>query len=384
MKAKSLGSMNPDAYEAGIEIGDAVAGIEPEAIVLFSSIHYNIEEFYEGLMSGKLNRDVIVFGGTGDGFYETSATSNVGISALAISSEGKIRWAVSVKTDSNEQPDIAAEACARDVLAQLGGRADLALAMADISNDGVKLVAGLSRAMKNPFLGGLTGDDWQFKKGCIMVNGKTYTRAVAVLGMSGDFAFALNTASGWKPLGKIGVIDEVSGNVVHTIDGKRAFDFIEEQFGMPPAEATLGMIPMASYDSHNSQHFFLRTPSKLDIASGDVTYFGSLERGASVRVCNATVEDVLDGVNEAVTKIGALQFNPICAIVISCGARKWILRDRSREEVHRIFSALDREIPMIGLPSVGEIGPFRQENGSYSHSFFHNVSIVVLLLGGKK
>jgi hypothetical protein len=46
-----------------------------------------------------------------------------------------------------------------------------------------------------------------------------------------------------------------------------------------------------------------------------------------------------------------------------------------------VLAAIGRRIPLIGLPSFGEIGPFRNEAGEYTPTFFHNVTFVVCLFG---
>jgi hypothetical protein len=381
MKSKSSHSMNPDSYEAGFEIGKSLADIKPEAIFLLSSIHYDFREIFDGLYDGLGSRDMIIFGGTSDGFYEAACVSNIGVSALGINSYKKISWSVSIQKGWDVDSYEAAQKCMKALLHKMNGRVDIAVVMADLGCDGVKVVEGVRDVFQKPFVGGLTGDDWNFKEGYVFVNGAIYRNSVGILGMSGDFSFALNTASGWKPLGKTGTIEESQGNVVHLIDGKTAFDFLEEQYGIPPAEVALGVIPLAVYESEVSENFFLRAPAKIDMASGKITYFGSIDEGKQVRVCCATEEDVVSGVNEALTGVGAFGFKPKCAFIVSCASRKWILKERISEEINRVFNLVGKTIPLLGFRSFGEIGPFRKPNGAYTNVFFHNESYAILFLG---
>lgn len=381
MAGKSSSTTNPDSYEAGFEIGENLSTIHPEVILLFTSVHYDLHDLVDGIYSGLETHDVLIFGGTGDGIYETENVADYGVAALGINSFGRIAWSISVRTETTGDSYAVARKCARDLLKQSGGPPNLALVLADLNCNGVRMVEGIRSVLDIPVIGGLAGDDWQFKTGYIVANGAVHRHAVGMLGMSGDFSFVINCASGWKPLGQTGLVEDVEDNVIRTIDDKTAFQFIEEQFGMPPADAALGMIPLAAYESPDSEHFFLRTPSNLDVETGEITYFGTIPKGTPVRVCNATVDDVVAGIDQALKGMGKLSFEPTCGLVISCGARKWLLGDRNAEEVSRVFDIMGKKIPLIGVPSYGEIGPFRNADGTYSKPFFHNVSYVIALFG---
>lgn len=69
-------------------------------------------------------------------------------------------------------------------------------------------------------------------------------------------------------------------------------------------------------------------------------------------------------------------------MVISCAGRKWLLEDRANEEVEQVLATLGQRIPLVGFPSFGEISPFRKPDGTYSDTFFHNVTFVICAIGG--
>ena len=99
MRYLSAKSILTDQYRAGLEIGTALAAISPEVILLFASISYDpdFSEFFEALYDALGSTSVIVFGGTGDGIYETSGAENYGICALGISSDGRISWSTALE-----------------------------------------------------------------------------------------------------------------------------------------------------------------------------------------------------------------------------------------------------------------------------------------------
>ncbi|MBE9546129.1 MAG: hypothetical protein IMF10_01375, partial [Proteobacteria bacterium] len=92
MKCKSVSSENVDPYNAGSEIADSLEEIKPEVILLFPSVHYaDFTDLYDGIFDVLENPDTIIFGATGDGFYETNRVGSRGVAALGINSFGKIK-----------------------------------------------------------------------------------------------------------------------------------------------------------------------------------------------------------------------------------------------------------------------------------------------------
>jgi hypothetical protein len=384
---RSVSSVATDAYRAGHEIGISLQEISPEIILLLTSISYEQDfgDLFDGLYDALGTSEILVFGGTGDGIYETSRTAHYGICALGITSKGKLEWSISVEEGVAADSYSAARACASNVIDRLGGQLDFAFVLADgVKADGSKVVAGLESVMQVPFFGGLTGDDRKFTRSRVIVNGRAVEDAVAVLGGAGDLPFRINAASGWTPIGEMGRVEDCQCSIVRRISGVSAQTFMKTQLGKPVSESDLGVIPLATYKRLSEGHFALRTSSRIDPASGSITTFGSIEPGEMVRVCTATREEVIKGVKTAMQGVIGSGFTPAAAIVISCAGRKWLLEDRGDKELREVFNSLGTNIPLIGFPSFGEISPFRKSDGSYTPALFHNVTFVICLLGNKE
>ncbi|MBI5576250.1 MAG: FIST C-terminal domain-containing protein [Deltaproteobacteria bacterium] len=384
MRYRSASSISTDAYLAGLEIGESLKEISPETVIFFASISYerNFAELFDGMRDGLGSEDAVLFGGTGDGFYETSQTANYGASALGIHSGGKIRWSAASAVGVEEDSFLAARSCALAAAAGTGSPPTFAFVLADGTKaDGSGIVAGVESVIGAPFFGGLTGDDRKFKRSRVLLNGAELENAVAILAASGEIPFAVNAASGWTPIGAPGNIEDGESGTIRRINGMTAQAFMKEQLGKPLGEADLGIVPLAAYRQADDEYFFLRTPSHLDRESGAIATFGSIEAGTAVRVCTATRPDVLDGVLRAAEGVEARGFTPAAALVVSCAGRKWLLSDSGKEEVDLVLSAFGGKIPMAGFPSFGEISPFRKPGGAYTQTFFHNVTFVVCLLG---
>ena len=384
MRCKSTSSINTDGYRAGSEVGEALRDTAPEVVLVFASITYEgqFPDVFEGLRDGLEAPGALIFGGTSDGIYETDRVAHHGICALGLNSDGALRWSTHWERDVRADSFGAARRCAERVKEDLGGEVDFAFAFADgVKADGSQIVAGLSTVLATPFLGGLAGDDRKFLQSRIFLNGEVHEDAVGLLAARGPISFIVNSASGWCPVGEPGIVEEAHGSTVERISGMTPQTFLREQIGKVPGETDLGIVPLATYHGAGGGHYFLRTPSSFDAQTGAATMFGSLERGAAVRVCTATRDDVLHAVEDAMRMTKREGFEPCAALVVSCAGRKWLLEEGIAAEVEKVLAAVGRRIPLVGLPSFGEIGPFRDATGAYTPTFFHNVTFVVCLFG---
>ncbi len=383
MKSKSARSLNTVAYKAGLEVGEALSELHPEVVFLHSSVHYagHFQELFEGLLDGLENPSAILFGCTGDGIYETQGVSHHGVCAMGFHSGGQIQWTVAVRSPAGDDPVTASRACAAELLQNAGAPLSFAWIFTDGKTDGSGVAQGVGEMLTCPFMGGLAADDRKFTHSYVFVNGQALENAIIMLGASGPLGFAVHTASGWTPVGQLGVIDCVQGNTIQRIDGKSAVTFLYEQLGKVPGETELGMIPLAVNRPGDENHYFLRAPSNFNAETGAATMFGSMEAGAEVRVCTASRDALLGGVDEAIAEIQKAQLQPCAALVVSCAGRKWQMEERWPEEVEKLRQAFGADFPLIGFPSFGEIGPFRKADGSYSASYFHNLTFVICIIG---
>jgi len=386
MRYLSSKSTLTDPYRAGIEIGAALAPISPEVVLLFASMSYDpdFSDFFEALYEALGNPSIIVFGGTGDGVYETYGAENYGVSALGISSGGRVVWSTALEVGVQADSFGAARLCAAKALAASPAIPEFRMVLADGARaDGHAIVNGVAAEIPGPFFGGLTGDDRKFTGSKVFLNGKEFDDAVAILTGYGNLDLAVNAASGWTPVGEEGVVEDNLGCEIRTISGQNAQAFMAGQLGKPLGESDLGIVPLAAYQAGSREHFCLRTPSQLHPDSGAVSTFGSVENGSVVRVCSATKEDVLKGVEDAMLGLTAesLGFVPAAAIIISCAGRKWLMSDKGEKELAAFMQRLGKAVPLVGFPSFGEISPFRLADGAYTTVSFHNVTLVICLLG---
>ena len=91
--AKSAHSLASDPYRAGIELGNALAGIEPELVLVFAAVaHARNPELLEGLYDALGSRAIVVAGNSGDGYFVPGQAANLGVAALGLTTQGGARF----------------------------------------------------------------------------------------------------------------------------------------------------------------------------------------------------------------------------------------------------------------------------------------------------
>ena len=350
--------------------------------MLFCSNHYH-EQASElaAAVKDTLGENVLCCGCTGDGVYWSGGASNLGVVALGIHSDGQAKWAATLARGLGPQSAATARHAAERLREQLGSEPVFSLVFADgCQADGASLVEGLGEVLHGPCLGGLAADDRKFVRSAVFLGEEVAQDALLLVGAAGKVPFGVSAASGWCPIGEHGTVTSAAGTKVIRVDGQPANAFIRNQIGQAVRPLDLGIVPLAEYPDRADDRYVLRTPSAVDEATGEVALFGRIPEGSSVRVCRATMSEIIDGVDTALSEASQSELKPAAAILISCAGRRWLLTEAGSEEVARVRERLG-DIPLIGLPSFGEIAPFRRSDGSYSPLLFHNVTFVACLLG---
>ncbi|PIQ23465.1 hypothetical protein COW36_09240 [bacterium (Candidatus Blackallbacteria) CG17_big_fil_post_rev_8_21_14_2_50_48_46] len=376
----SASTQIPDPFRAGIQIGEKLLPIAPEVVFLFASCQYleNLSELAEGLYE-ILGENLILLGGTSDGFYETEAVAHHGVSAFAINAQGRVVWKLAcVELREADWSKTAAQA-AREALVPEQDPV-LAFVFADgIYANGTQIAEGLRQVLSIPCLGGLVADDRRFKKTGLIANRQVIENSVLVLTASGDLPFWINAATGWMPTGDTSQVSSVQGNQLKQIGTQTAMKFIAEQTGRMVGAMDFGVVPLAVQAEVGQDIKVLRTSSDSNPETGSISLFGEVPLGAEINVCRSTLEEIIQAVDQALLPFDEARFKPAAVMAVSCAGRKWLFQEGGKEELNRIKTLLG-PLPLVGFLSFGEIGPFYR-HGEYSASYFHNMTFVVCVLG---
>lgn len=379
MRAKSSSTIVTDPYRAGIALGESLASMSPEVVFLFSSIHYSVPELLEGLHDALDLDEVIVVGNSGNGFYETTVSSDHGAVVLGLSSDGRVRWRLAYAERLREDLDHKVEKLMASL--SIDGEAPcLGYLVSDFSIDVSRIEAVLRETLSFPVVGGLAADDYLMQSSYIYVNREVFSNALVVLAAYGDLRFSIHVGQTSKTIGHSGRIEAIEGTQLHRIDGISAKDFIERETGKPVLQTDRGTISLLVLDAEFSEEKRLRSiiPELLD-RQGSLGLIGGIAGGRSVQVCLARPEDLIAEIHTIAEAASFSAKGPIAALVISCSGRKTLLGAQIAHEVRALTHAFAPGLPLAGFTSYGEIAPLPRADG-YTRNLFHNMTYVLLVI----
>ena len=372
-------SIDPDSEEAVAEILEqcqkTLEGNVPQAGVLFAAVDFDHALILKCIDEVFPNLELI--GSTTDGelssvleFQQDSVTL-----MLFCSDEVEIRAAIGRKV--SQDPVAIAHQAIESAKATLTQTPQFCITTPEsLTTSATAILEGLTLGMGTaPVFGGAAADQSQGNQVYQFYKTEVLDDAVPVLIFAGNFLFSHGAASGWKPIGKQGVVTRSERNVIFTIDDQPALAFYQHYFDdfAPDAAYPLAVFPPGE------DRFFLRGPLTHDPVSGSITISGDIPPHAVVQITEAAQSDILDASIAAFKEAKAAYpgKKPAAGLFFSCAWRRWILGTETEQEYRAITEHLDAELPICGFYTYGEIAPLSQ----HGKTFFHNTTFTTLLFG---
>ena len=185
-------------------------------------------------------------------------------------------------------------------------------------------------------------------------------------------------------MGRPGRVEDAEGTNIRCVDGVSAMDFIERETGKPVLQTDRGIVSLTIIDPDQPNVRRLRSiVPDFSTDAGHLGLYGGIETGKTIQVCLARPDDLINEVHAIAEAATQLDFQPKAAVIVSCGGRKQLLGDKIHHETAALNAAFADQLPLVGFPSFGEIGPLQSADG-YSRNLFHNMTYVLLLLGDHK
>jgi len=244
------------------------------------------------------------------------------------------------------------------------------------------LVRGIQEVLPAgiPIAGGLACDR-DLTHCWVNANGELRDDAVCAVGLIGDkVELVCSSGGGWKPMSNKHVANKTQGKRIYEIDGQPAYDVFAQQlasntinespWALPVANHTLAL-KLAGVD-------LVRSLFASDKDEGWLELAGDVPEGVEIQFMESTVDELLDGVDEAVhgirMKTVGLADNSLC-VFVGCAGRISILGDRTPEEAKKLRAAIGQNIPQAGMYSLGEI-----LTTTCGHPQVHNLTIATIVI----
>jgi hypothetical protein len=225
--------------------------------------------------------------------------------------------------------------------------------------------------------GGCAGDGNRLETTYVWGDGPPEQAAVIGLGFYGErLQIGVSAIGGWRPFGPNRVITRSTKNVLHEFDGRAALALYKQYLGKYAEELPASglMFPLELHGDESGRRV-LRAILAVNEAEQSITYAGNVPEGAQARFMFATIDDLIQGSHVAarssMERLGA--FKPELSILVSCNGRRYVLKQRTEEELEAVREALGEQTAVTGFYSYGEIAP--ADNGGRSQ--LHNETMTI-------
>lgn len=375
MKTHIFHSEDPCTKEAMKDIISSIKGCHckpmPQLAILFCDVDHDYRYIIDAIY--RVFPNILLIGCTSDGEISSEMVSEGGITLALISSKKikfDIRKAENLSTSLSES--------IKESLSniELESEKSCCIMLSDsLTISGEKVLFETQKYInKIPVFGGLSADQWEFKKNYQFFNREILSDAVVYCFFTGEYEIFSSFASGWNPIGEYFLVTKSCDNIVHTINNQKATDFYKKFIGK--VDSPFGEYPLAVYLNKDKKFYsYLRAPLKFNQKNGTVYFAGNIPQGSYVRITETDRDRVIYESESSFQKSFMSNRGYDLGIMFNCASRKYLLGSKKDVEIN-LFSKICPNTPLIGLYCYGEIG----YNSNTGYSNFFNQSFVAMVI----
>jgi hypothetical protein len=224
--------------------------------------------------------------------------------------------------------------------------------------------------------GGFAADGNRWMETHVWCDGDPERSSVVALAFYGDrLRIGVSTGTGWDPFGPDRLITKSKGNVLYEIDGHPALNLYRQYLGQyarsleasgfffPQSPDLLDsglMFPLAVRLGDNQERV-IRAIIGMNEEERSITFAGNVPEGSYARMMRGRIEHLIDGARAAgiASTRNPASFTPQFSLLVGCTGRRYVLKQRTEEEVEAINAVLGDQTVVTGFYAMGEIGPVR-------------------------
>lgn len=381
MKAGAAVTRNPNAYEAGLALGDSLARLAPDLVLVFGTGHYaSGNQLVEGLFDAIDRPELVVVGNAGDGYYSAIDSGDLGASALGITFGPGTRLHLATATGVATDTAAAVRAVLDGVDATIGDRASTHVFLqVDVRADPVVLEELLCGERRFPIVGGLVSDLHGLAKAAIFANRQLVVDGAVALAIEGPHEVRVHVANRFEWTSAIARVDVADGTIVRSIEGRRATEFVERETKRPLQLPSSSVSLLTIVDDAGASSRVRGIVADYEDSTGALRLYGRIVAGDRVRAGTADPESMLADVRALGASLSTKSRRPVAGLLLSCNGRRWLLGSRAPDEVRALVDALG-PIPLVGFPSFAELAPVTNAPRAMP-SALHNMTYVLVLFG---
>jgi methyl-accepting chemotaxis protein len=384
---RSLQSGTARAAEEAIGKARAALGDgQPHFGLVFSGPDHDLAEVMRTARAAAGGADLIACTTAGE-FTEDGLTHG-GVAALLVTSDEadhSLAFSAGLKGDharvAEELASAFPEAHAR-AQARRHGASTTILLTDGLAGTAEKAVAALRErtGFAQQIVGGAAGDEGRFKATAVGAGERVASDAAAALHVFSRKPWGVGLGHGLQPSSARMHVTRASGNVLHQIDGRPAFDAYRDH----AAGRGVQLEPQSagSYMIGNELGIFLfdrlnRARAPLSVgADGSLNLAAEVPQGASICILDGQPANMVAAAREAAQEAArGLEGHKAAGVVVfDCVCRGMILRDQFQQEIDAVRDVFGA-VPVAGFLTYGEIARYGGKLDGW-----HNATAVVVAI----
>lgn len=372
--------------QAAVQVKNQLDSANTDLVIVFASPEFAQDEVL-AIISRTLRPKRLIGSSTG-GLILANGVASRGITIAGINSDD-MDFGISALNDVASQ-DMHSNGfnLARKASQDMGGspHKEVFISLSEgIEQNSSQFIRGVREALGLvfPVLGGVSSDDFKNKNLFQFFQDKVLRRSAVGLILGGSARLAIGCRHDFKPLGKPRTITRVEGPLIRTIDDKPAIEIYKHFLG--PDANSIKDAPLNSYAAPYPLGVYLREPGQyllrniIDILDdGSILCHEGITTGCEVHLMISNNESCLASATLAakLAKGSLTERQPKLVLVFESLARQKILGRDAVREIQAIRNVLGQAVPLIGMCTYGEIGPFGTLN-NIKNIYLHNDSIMI-------
>jgi len=236
-----------------------------------------------------------------------------------------------------------------------------------------------------PMVGGMASAGSEPDQNVMFSSEQVSTQGAVGVVLTGNVHISTLVSQGCRPFGEPAIVTEAEENIIHTLAGKSALQFLEENYRKASARdqvlARQALFVGAVVDELKQipEHgdFVIRSVVGLDQNSGAIALSDRAKVGDTVqfhvRDSSSAHEDLeLICSNEKTYSSSIDLSDPKGALIFSCNGRGFRMFNEKNHDVSMLRQKLGK-FPAAGFFCAGELGPIGNKN--FIHSFTASIAL---------
>jgi len=357
--------------------------------IILNTIHYHPSQTLEALQ--EILEEAKIIGCTTAGIILSEAIEMRGVAVVAVKSD-ELHFGIShIPEILSQDLRQAGNLLARKAMNDFGmiPRQGFLFFMDGLLKNSDPLIKGLQEVFGTLFCmaGAGSCDDFHFKKTYQYCQDMFLTNGACGLLIGGSLNFVAASRHGFRPLGRPRIVDRSQGNIIKTIDGKKAYSLYEEFLGEEAsALRSKTFSPMATLYPlgiflDEEKEYLLR--NAVDILSdGSIVCPGEIPEGKQIHIMIGSKDSLRAAAHDCALEIQAsFKGNPPKLVIIFESLLRYKLLGRGAyQEIQMIKEILGEHTPIVGMHSFGEVSPFHARE-PFKKTHVQHETIVIIALG---